>query len=364
MKRSLIVLGTLSTLAAAPVYAQASVTLFGVVDATLAHGTGSLSSKSQLTNSGNLSSRIGFRGTEDLGGGMSASFWLEAGVNNDNGTGAATNINNQASGGALAGTNGGQGLTFNRRSTVSLAGGWGELRLGRDYTPQFANTSFNDPFGTVGVGTNQVISSAIGVIGATAVRASNSVGYLLPSGLGGFYGQVMYYLGENNSNAPNKKDGNGFGGRFGFANGPFDVAVSLSKTKYLAGDVSQNNIGGSWDFGVVKLMGQYEWDKSEALVGGNRARGYLVGAAAPVGVGKIRMAYSNYRIAQTTPTLDSPTTKKLALGYVHNLSKRTALYATYARLKNSGGAAQALNGATTAPNGSSSGFDLGISHAF
>src|SRR5688572_7702048 len=182
MKKSLIALAVMAAAGAAS--AQSSVTLFGIVDATLAWGRGNVGDRFQLTNSGYNSSRLGFRGTEDLGGGMSASFWLEAGVNNDNGTGAATNINNQASGGALAGTNGGQGLTFNRRSTVSLAGGWGELRLGRDYTPQFANTSFYDPFGTVGVGTNQVISSAIGVIGATAVRASNSVGYLLPSGLG------------------------------------------------------------------------------------------------------------------------------------------------------------------------------------
>jgi predicted porin len=363
MKKSLIVLGTLSTFAAASVYAQSSVTLFGVVDATLAHGTGSLSNKTQLTNSGNFSSRLGFRGIEDLGSGMSASFWLEAGVNNDDGQGAATNSNNQASGTGAA-VAGRQGLTFNRRSTVSLAGGWGEVRLGRDYTPQFGNMTFNDPFGTVGVGANQVINSAVGVIGATAVRASNSIGYLLPNELGGFYGQVMYYLGENNSNVANNKDGDGMGARFGFAKGQFDIAIALSKTKYLAGDVSQNNVGGSWDFGVAKLMGQYEWDKSDALVGGTKAKGYLVGAVAPVGVGRIRMSYSRYRIDQATAALNAPTTKKFALGYVHNLSKRTALYATYAHLSNTGGATQALNGATTSPSGSSSGYDLGITHFF
>ena len=89
MKKSLIALAVLAAAGAAS--AQSSVTLFGIVDATLAYGkangTGG-SSKWQLTNSGYNSSRLGFRGTEDLGGGMSASFWLEAGLTNDNGTGA------------------------------------------------------------------------------------------------------------------------------------------------------------------------------------------------------------------------------------------------------------------------------------
>jgi predicted porin len=86
MKKSLIALAVLATAGVAS--AQSSVTLFGIVDATLAFGKGSgvgSSSKTQLTNSGYNGSRLGFRGTEDLGGGMSASFWLEAGVTNDDG---------------------------------------------------------------------------------------------------------------------------------------------------------------------------------------------------------------------------------------------------------------------------------------
>src|SRR5687768_10697028 len=216
MKKSLIALAVMAAAGAAS--AQSSVTLFGIVDATLAWGRGTVADRFQLTNSGYNSSRLGFRGTEDLGGGMSASFWLEAGVNNDNGTGAATNLNNQVSGGGATGTctvagatpavvgvpvtctsavamNGTQGLTFNRRSTVSLAGGWGELRLGRDYTPQFWNLTVFDPFGTNGVGTTQTLNSII--TGVTAVRASNTIGYFLPGNLGGFYGQVQHYRGEN-----------------------------------------------------------------------------------------------------------------------------------------------------------------------
>ncbi len=353
MKKSLIALAVLA--AAGTASAQSSVTLFGIVDATLAFGRGDTSDKTQLTNSGYNGSRLGFRGTEDLGGGMSASFWLEAGLSNDNGTGVATNLNNQATGAA----GGASGLVFNRRSTVSLAGGWGELRLGRDYTPQFWNLTVFDPFGTNGVGTTQTLKSSLG--GPVTVRASNSMGYFLPRNLGGFYGQVQMYLGENNSGPATEDDGQGVGVRVGFANGPFNVALALSRTKYAAGDVQQNNIGGQYDFGMAKLQAHYSWDKNEALTGDGKGRGFLIGALVPVGAGEIRAAYSVYKVEIAGA---EPESKKLALGYVHNLSKRTALYATVARVSNDGGAASMLNGATGPANSDSTGYDFGIRHSF
>ncbi|HWI83333.1 porin [Ramlibacter sp.] len=355
MKKSLIALAVLAAAGAAS--AQSSVTLFGIVDATVAYGrasgTGS-ANKWQLTNSGYNSSRLGFRGVEDLGGGMSASFWLEAGLSNDNGTGVATNLNNQATGAAGGST----GLVFNRRSTVSLAGGWGELRLGRDYTPQFWNLTVFDPFGTNGVGTTQTLNSII--TGVTAVRASNTIGYFLPGNLGGFYGQAQYYLGENVRNgAATEKDGTGAGVRLGFANGPFNVALALSRTDYATGKVKQNNLGGQWDFGIAKAMAHYSFDSNGNVDG----KGWLIGGLFPVGAGEIRAAYSRYK----TDVAGSPRTNKIALGYVHNLSKRTAVYTTWARVKNQGGAAQALNGSsfgTGVVNQNSSGLDLGIRHSF
>jgi predicted porin len=351
MKKSLIALAVLA--AATSASAQSSVTLFGIVDATVAWGRGDTSNKTQLTNSGLQSSRLGFRGTEDLGAGLSASFWLEAGVNNDNGTGAATNLNNQASGAgaAAAGT---QGLTFNRRSTVALAGSWGELRLGRDYTPQFFNLTAFDPFGTNGVGTTQTLNSII--TGVTAVRASNSIGYLLPGNIGGFYGQFQHYRGENNSGAATSKDGNGNGLRVGFASGPFDIALAVSKTTYAAGDVKQNNLGGQFNFGVGTLMAHVSKDSNGPVDG----KGLLIGGLFPVGPGLVRAAVSRYE----TDVAGDPRTTKVALGYVHNLSKRTAVYTTWARVKNSGGANAALNGAVTPANASSTGIDLGMRHSF
>jgi predicted porin len=350
MKKSMIALAVLAS-AAGAASAQSSVTLFGIVDATLQMGRGNgpgSSDRVQLASGGYNTSRLGFRGTEDLGGGMSASFWLEAGLNADNGTGQGTNTNNQASGAA-------GGFAFGRRSTVSLAGGWGELRLGRDIVPQLWNLTVFDPFGSVGVGVGQNYASII--TGATSTRASNSIGYFLPGNLGGFYGQFQYYLGENAQNgAATEDDGTGMGLRVGFANGPFNVAFATSRTEYAAGDVRQSNIGGQWDFGIAKAMAQYSRDENGTIDG----KGWLLGGLFPVGAGEIRASYSRYE----TDAAGNPESKKLALGYVHNLSKRTALYTTYARVKNSGGAAYALGGAVTAPNNSSSGFDLGIRHAF
>lgn len=353
MKKSLIALAVLATAGVAS--AQSSVTLFGIVDATLAVGNGSgvgSSDKTQITNSGYNSSRLGFRGTEDLGGGMSASFWLEATVNNDNGTGGATNTNNQATGGSA-----GNGMTFNRRSTVSLAGGWGEVRLGRDYSPQFWNLTVFDPFGTNGVGTTQTLNSSRG--GPVTVRASNSMGYFLPK-LGGFYGQVQYYLGENNqTGAATEDDGKGAGLRFGYAAGPFNVALAFSSTNYATGDIKTTNLGGQYDFGVAKVMAHYNRDRVSAPASVTQT-GYLIGGLIPMGAGEIRLAYSRSK----SDAAVSARTNKYAIGYVHNLSKRTALYTTFARVSNSGGAAQALNGAVTAANDKSTGYDFGIRHSF
>ena len=364
MKKSLIALAVLA--AAGTASAQSSVTLFGVIDATVQRvsnsGGGSVT---RLTDSGYNSSRLGFRGTEDLGGGMSASFWLEAGVNNDDGQGDPTSATNQAIGafnpatGANAPVRSGtQGLTFNRRSTVSLAGGWGELRLGRDYTPQFWNLTTFDPFGTNGTGTTQTLNSSI--TGPTAVRASNSIGYFLPSNLGGFYGQFQHYRGENASTVgATEDDGNGNAVRLGYAAGPVNVALSVARTDAAAGDFKFANIGAQWDFGVAKLMGHISREEAGALEG----KGWLIGTLVPVGAGEIRASYSVYEL----DTAAEPRSRKLALGYVHNLSKRTAVYTTVARVRNDGGAAaSAVPGAAGAPgvNSNSTGFDLGVRHSF
>ena len=349
MKKSLVALAALAVVGAAS--AQSSVTLFGVVDAAVSYGSGDVSNKTQLTNSGYNSSRLGFRGVEDLGGGMKAGFWLEAGLNNDTGNGQASNTNNQSTGGALAGMNGSQGLTFNRRSTVSLMGGFGEVRLGRDYTPQFWSETVYDPFGTNGVGTTRTLGPG----GVTAVRSSNSIAYLSPA-MGGFGVWVQGYMGENATSAVNTVAGNGGAIRLTYDGGPLSVALAFSQTNVVTGThLKSANIGASYNFGMATVMGLVTKETIDGLA--DDYNGYLVGALVPVGPGTIRVSLSSIKLGDAK-------TDQLAVGYVYDLSKRTSLYGTYATVRNSGGWANALNGSVTDINGSSNGIDLGIKHSF
>jgi predicted porin len=372
MKKSLIALAVMAAAGAAS--AQSSVTLFGIVDASVSRyfqsGSATVpgSHNTVLTNSGYNSSRLGFRGTEDLGGGMSASFWLEGALSNDDGTVGK--------------------FDFRRRSTVSLAGGWGELRLGRDYVPTFWNITVFDPFGTNGVGQALVhkvkLMNNPGQFNFTAldpnyVRASNMIGYFLPANLGGIYGQVNYAFDEVSGS--DTRTGRYVGGRLGYGSGPFNVAIAYGATEGTrvlglgpVGTVATNtpdvrdwNIGGQWDFGMAKLMGSYDRAKYEGgpVDGDFTLKTWLIGALVPVGAGEIRVSYSRAKAE------DDFRANQWAVGYVHNLSKRTALYATYARLSNRndvavpvgaglGGAA----GVNAAPGQSGWGYDLGIRHSF
>lgn len=361
--KAITVPAVLAASLAGTAFAQSNVTLFGVVDLALAHGSGSISNQTQLANGYLAASRLAFKGFEDLGDGLKVGFWLESGFSADTGTGQVTNTNNQSSGVA-----GNGGLAWNRRSHVSLGGNWGEMRLGRDFVPQYLNIADFDPFDLSGSGTSQVLNSAI--TGPTLVRASNSISYLYghgfnaaaigygPGGFGGsgFQLHAMYYSGENPSGTDTSKDGTGYGVRAVYSTGKFTISGAGGGTRYAAGNVRQNNAGASYDFGVVQVMGMYEWDKNGPI----NARGWLAGARVPAGVGSIRVAYSRYG----TDAAGSPTAKKWAVGYVHPLSKRTAVYAAAAHVSNEGPSASALNGAVTAPGQSSNGFDFGIKHSF
>ncbi|MDB5947384.1 MAG: porin [Ramlibacter sp.] len=347
--------------------AQSSLTLFGVADATLSHykvagGT----TITRLGSGGLAASRIGFRGFEDLGGGLSAGFWLESEFSIDNGTGGTTNTNNQATGTAPAAA-GQQGLTFNRRSTVSLLGPLGELRLGRDYVPTFWNFAVFDPFAMQGAASaSNLLFAGTSGPGVNVVRNSNSIQYLFnaphPSGATGLYGQVQYALGENPSGTATASDGKYYGFRGGYATGPFNVAIAHSKTNALASqDFTLTNGGASWNFGFAVLMASYTVAKSG--LPNSRNDSYLVGATIPVGPGYIPLSLIRTKKDNTAQAQ----AQQLAVGYVHNLSKRTALYTTYARVTNKNGAAFSVGGSSPiagVANATATGLDLGVRHSF
>jgi predicted porin len=358
MKKSLLALAVLGGFASVA-SAQSSVTLFGIVDlaGTYVKNDGS-DRRLSLTQDGYNSSRLGFRGVEDLGGGMKAGFWLEAGLGAD--TGAM---------GTGLGTTGQK--TFNRRSTVSLMGNWGEVRLGRDYTPTFWNQTIFDVFGTNGVGSSLNVAQIY-----AGTRQDNTIQYFLPSNIGGFYGQAMMGAAEGGTSAD--KPERYLGLRLGYAAGPFDVAVAAATQRIAGGLTFANNgatiasgesqktynIGGSWDFGMFKLMGYWDRESAPSLTE-NR---YNIGGALPLGPGNVRLAYERSKFTNDQASY-SNTVSQYSLGYVYDLSKRTALYATVSRLsngdrsKNAVASGSAITAAPTA-GGKSTGAQLGIRHSF
>ena len=346
MKKSLIALAVLAASGAA--MAQSSVTLFGVVDAGVGRVSAGGTSVTGVTNSGLASSRLGFRGEEDLGGGLKAGFWLEGGMSNDTGTGQ---------GGGAAGP----GFEFKRRSTISLMGRFCEVRLGRELTVGYVNATAADVSGNDGVGASIGKNHFAGVI---ETRKGNGISYILPSNLGGFYGQVQYVFGEQLSSAAYDKAGDYLGARLGYRNGPLDTAIGFAKGRGASADqdADQFNIFASYDLGVVKPFIGFNQEKNKAAVG-VKYPSYLLGLTAPVGPGTVRVSYNDVDLKNS-----GNDAQKFAIGYVYDLSKRTSIYGTYAHVKNKGAAAfgAAPGGLTfTTPAGQNvNGYEFGVRHSF
>ncbi|MFP5484018.1 MAG: porin, partial [Gammaproteobacteria bacterium] len=134
-------------------------------------------------------------------------------------------------------------------------------------------------------------------------------------------------------------------------------------------DVKSMNIGGSYDFGVVKVLAVWNEDKlKDAATGASvsKLKGYEIGAVLPVGPGKLRAAYGSVKVDDLNGATPDIKASKFAIGYVYPLSKRTSVYTSYARLSNKNGAALRLApaGAAGAGNFTSSGIDFGITHTF
>lgn len=337
---------TLAVLAAISggAYAQSSVTLFGVIDEAARYvKNGDLKIKS-LASGGINTSRLGVRGVEDLGDGLKAGFWLETGLNADSGTQSDST------------------RFWNRRSTVSLMGNFGEIRLGRDFTPTYTGYSDYDPFGDNGVAASSKFDSNLGTLRDTGTRADNQIAYFLPSNLGGVYGRASVAAGEGTAG---KKY---YGGRIGYAAGPVDVSVSYGQTTVapLLGEDKFKiaDIGASYDFGVVKAMGYY----TQSKFADQKIATYSIGAVVPVGVGQIKAAYTHANASGTNAAgvnVDANDANQFALGYIYNLSKRTAVYGTGAYVKNKGNATFAVASAPTlVAGGKSTGLEVGLRHTF
>jgi predicted porin len=357
MKKSLLALAALTAFAGAA-SAQSSVTLFGVVDLSARYTEYGDAGQYQLAQDGNASSRLGFRGVEDLGGGLKAGFWIEGAMSADTGTA--------------------QGQTWQRRSTVSLMGGFGEVRLGRDYTATFWNWTVFDPFGTNGVGAStnlglEVAGLTPGGSYGTLVRADNVIGYFLPA-MGGFYGQIQQSAGENTN-------GNKYTGfRLGYAAGPFNVAGSWGTTEVTNSIDGDNwNIAGSWKTGFGMFSAFYGSLEVSTLEQTNWFLGYQL----PIGAFTVKASWGEVErtgvpagvlcplnnAGVTGTCVSQGDADQLALGFTYDLSKRTALYGTYSMISNSGTrfrTQQIQNNANVYNNlgQDATGYEFGVRHSF
>ena len=358
MKKSLIALAVLAASGAA--MAQSSVTLFGIVDTAVGYvdnANAAGDSVYGLSTSGNATSRLGFRGVEDLGGGLKAGFWLEGEIFGDDGNAA--------------------GFNFTRRSTVSLMGGFGEVRMGRDLTPNYSKTISYDLFSQTGIGqfmgwrdwaTNSDVGTTVSTADASNVRSSNMISYYTPN-FGGLTAGLGYGFDEQTTG----KAGRYVGGYVAYDNGPLSLAASYDQRDLLVNglvagsavlDRDTFTLGGSYNLNVVKLNAIVQQSKYKALGESEKVNAYALGVSAPVGAGEVKLQYALY-----DNKLIESKAHQLSLGYVHNLSKRTAVYGTVSYMDNkddSNLGLQAKNLSTGGPGRgeSQTGVQVGIRHAF
>lgn len=340
MKKALIALAVLGLTGGAAV-AQSSVTLFGIIDADMKYvKTGDIKQK-KLDSGGLNTSRFGVKGVEDLGGGLKAGFWLESQVNTDTGTADSTRF-------------------WGRRSTVSLYGDFGEVRLGRYKTATRLHIEDFDPYSATGLGDiTKVFDNVLGTGASTFARADNMVSYETPKDLGGFYGAADVAAGEG-VNGNKTQDI-----RLGYKDGAVHVSGAFSNTGVGNGKYKVASVAGSYDFGGIKPALMYT--QTKASTSGAEIKALTAAVTWTLGQGQVLASFTDSKANTTAETLAGVgDARMLAIGYVHNLSKRTALYTTFAQIDNKNGARYALTGAPAATAGGqkSSGFDVGIRHSF
>lgn len=302
MKKSLIALAVLAVSGAA--FAQSSVTIYGVADVVI-HKDKGVAVK--MTNGGVSGSRLGFKGSEDLGGGLKATFKLEEGVNLT--SGAATG--------------------FNREATVGLAGGFGEVRLGH------MSTAYDDFAGATNPVFDSVLAPTNVFKGYTTDRIDQGIYYTTPS-FGGFSGAVSYNLeqvaGSQSvlSLAANYEAG--------------AMALGLAyQDEGDAADETHTRLNAAYDFGAFKLMGGYGMIDDTGV----KTKQYTIGADMPLA--------SNLVLSAGVASSKTDGASRLtgySIGAAYLLSKRTTVYGGY----------YGDNG--TAPASIESRFGVGIKHTF
>lgn len=362
MKKSLVALAALAAFAGAA-SAQSSVTLYGIIDLGLvkqnngdignpvARGTnlpaalqadatwsalgGVGMDNEELNVNQATKSRIGFRGVEDLGGGLTAKFDIEHRFRPDTGS------NNQP-----LGTD-----TFWDKAIVGLAGGFGEVTLGRDYMPAFYPQYLLDPWLNQGIAELGGTSYAFaGYVPVHSARYNNGVFYKTPN-MSGFTAMVGASMSE--------VDGvdNRYGINVMYTAGPLFLAATYDQAEAANGETnSYMMVGGAYDFGFVKPRVSYAQSKintGNALLGEIEPTSLIVAATFPIGTNLIKVGYTQMEWDNEIAAADLEEVKqrKFSLGYELNLSKRTAIYTD-------------ITSGKTKDRDTVTGIDVGVRHLF
>ena len=303
--------------------AQSSVSIYGLLDASVGQFQNAGGVKLKRLDSGNLStSFIGFKGREDLGGGLAATFALESFLLLD--SGAASRVP-------------GVDVFWARAANVGVTGGFGTLKLGRQGPPLFVSTlifnAFGDSFG-YSPSIRQYYNSPYGTPLVGDSGWNNAIGYSTPS-FGGASANVLVAAGEGSATAK----GPNFGANVLYFGGPVAFTVAAQKVEAqgvlgrgiaaFPGFKSQTAIqlGGSWNLGAVKLFAQYGKISTDATADVT-TKILNVSASIPVGPGAVNMAFGNSKMT-TQGSAASPKSTMLTAGYLYSLSKRSDLYAIY-----------------------------------
>jgi len=333
MKKSLLALAVLGAFAGAA-QAQTSVTIYGQMDVGITKSTGGTTSMNAGDNN-----KLGFKGTEDLGGGLGALFQAE--IRFDPNTGKTEG-------------NGARPL-FQGSTVVGLTGGFGTLRLGRALPALQVTAPAFDPWGATrnrgafhpdtmqaGYNTNPLEPTG------TMNRFSNGIFYTTPS-MSGFQGNLSIQTKQaQDAGTPTT---NAFSAAGTYNNGPIGLGVAYERNA-----ISDKIwlIGGSFKIGSANLMASYANASDSSTTGlaaavnaarAADAKAWNVGATVDMGTGNFLVGYG-----KKDPDAGAET-KKFAVGYEHKLSKRTFLYADAIHRKVTGASAVKT-------------FDVGIHHNF
>ncbi len=309
--------------------AQSSYNLYGVVDLSLASmqtsgaaGSAANTRTTKVDGNNMVTSYIGFKGVEDLGGGLKAGFALEAFLRPDVGGSGRT----------------GADVFWGRAANVYLSSDLGKLTLGRQGNLVFGQVAGYNPFGGA-FGLSPAVRLTYGAVGNDVGDSgvSNAITYQTPN-LAGFTASVQVQLGEDSTKAQDTT----YAGAVSYTAGPFSAGASMQrvrsatapKSALLAGQ-SQNFglVSASYDFGVAKLFAQYGQLGNNGYTGASNIDTDVVQLGASVPVTKDSKVLVSYGQSKEEPASGTtPAAVKhdiFTLAYDLWLSKRTDVYAAY-----------------------------------